>query len=225
VRKRWGQSRASRTMTRRTVAALVAGVVVVSGCSLSNGQSDQAQGQFLLRSSFRADRILVGDDRVLRSEVTPSELSAACQSLSDAANDLTFGTDVIMVDSPELLRSAELLDGDFADVPSAFEFEELTLTGGLSAKAALTRIRESDGDEAAEVAARYAMARSEPPSASAERGYVVYLAQRTTTQMDVVRRSVEPVSMSSSVDGWGRVGLRRFDGTDIGIEPKWCADQ
>ena len=138
--------------------------------------------------------------------------------------DIITSDDLQIVTDDGLLRSAELLDGEFADDGVARDVEDM-LTNGVSQWSIIEqRLSDIGTDDAAlERAKDYFDARALQASPRADEFYVVYVVKKLLRQLEVVRRSVYPIPVVETSER--RVmELQRADGSSVGIEATWCAN-
>lgn len=125
---------------------------------------------------------------------SPSDafVAAACRNYGLWLEDVSLDTDVVILNDPELYRSAELLDGDFSYSDAALDAEQLSVEGE-SAEEVIVSLRESgSSDDDLEVAQSYLEARATPPSSDVLDRYVVYAANQTLRTAFVARMAIEP---------------------------------
>ena len=175
---------------------------------------------------------IVGGDRIetdgpSREPVDPPAAlrAAACRNYRDFLDDRSLGTELAILDDPGLLRSAELLDGAWANDAVALDAETFLNQQGDVAGA---RARMADDEwPAADVdrAERYYAARALPPTAGAADRYVVYATSHTTSRRLVVRLAIDPSAETFREPRSTRVGdieIRMPDGSVMVVDDSSC---
>lgn len=174
----------------------VLGFVALLIYNRTDASSDAIVGSeddpFYVATFVESGRIDVDEDRARLVDFDPAIEAALCRNYHDWLDDRTLTTDLVMLDDPGLLRSAELLDNEFAGDEVALEAESLVVRGDGPAdiEAALL-----DGDwspRELDRADRYLELRAQRPSADASRSYVTYIASRSTSVALVVRLAIDP---------------------------------
>ncbi|HRE03388.1 MAG TPA: hypothetical protein PLV68_18980 [Ilumatobacteraceae bacterium] len=156
--------------------------------------------------------------------VSPIVLAAACRNYSDWAGDRVVTSNITIVDSPRLLRSAELLSTSFLGDQYALQAENL-LMEGLDTEAIVARLEE-DGASNDQIARAklYLDERELPPSESASQRAIIYAVAHTAKSVLVVR--FVPADVSHKIDKpLSRVGPIRIqlpDGSVTEIEESTC---
>jgi hypothetical protein len=151
--------------------------------------------------------------------------AAACRNYQDWLDDRALRPDLAIVDDPGLVRSAELLDGEWAGDDVALDAEVLLVQVG-NVPGALARMEDEEWSTAdREHANRYFTARMQPPSARALDHYVIYMTARTTSSSLVVRLAVDPGAERISKPRFNRTGdlsVRLPDGSVVRINESVC---
>lgn len=154
-----------------------------------------------------------------------AQRAAACRNYHDFLHDRAMGPDLVIVDDPGLVRSAELLDGEWAGDGVALDAETFLVQAG-NLPEALARIEDEEWSAAdRENADRYLTARAQSPSAGALDHYVIYMATRTTSSSLVVRLAVDPEAEQISKPRFTRIGdisVRLPDGSAVRINESLC---
>jgi hypothetical protein len=173
----------------------VLGFVALLIYNRTDASSDAIVGSeddpFYVATFVESGRIDVDEDRARLVDFDPAIEAALCRNYHDWLDDRTLTTDLVVLDDPGLLRSAELLDNEFAGDEVALEAESLVVRGDGPAdiEAALL-----DGDwspRELDRADRYLELRAQRPSADASRSYVTYIASRSTSVALVVRLAID----------------------------------
>lgn len=115
-------------------------------------------------------------------DVPPAVQAAACRSYGDWLDQIATSPDVVIVDDPGLLRSAQLLAGDvYRGEDVTAEVERLLIDEDGDPARALDRLAEDDwSHQARETAAAYLDDREMDPSPGVEDRYVTYMVQPTS---------------------------------------------
>lgn len=152
--------------------------------------------------------------------------AAVCRNYRDFLDDVTLEADIVIIDDPWLVRSAELLDGAYAGDQVALDAETFLVQGQGSRSLALERMRDEDWPSADIAhAQRYYQDRAAPPSAAALNRYVVFMASRTTTAGVVARLAVDPegeLISKPTLNHIGDISVRLPDGSSVAVSDSRC---
>ena len=164
----------------------VAAVALSGGC---NGRDVTTRSGGVVASEIPYERINLADPGFVEPDPDEMVLQVACRNYPDYLDDISLNRQVVILDDPGLLRSAELLHGDFSgrDVPLLAEQAVLDYEGDQ--EAALAQLQsDPDLDERdIEEATRYLDARALPPTEGAAASYVVYAVNVTLSRARIVR--------------------------------------
>lgn len=173
---------------------IILGVLVLStSCTFDSDSSDEMPFQLTTESS--GDELILDDiDEfiVTGDRISEQVLQAACQNYRDWLEDIALDPDVVILDDPSLLRSAELLAGEYSADPVATAIEELLIETGSEQEA--LRLLDVDGisESDLDTARRYLRERHDEPSATARERFVVYLSNATPSIRRLTRLAVTP---------------------------------
>lgn len=182
-------------------------------------------GPFYLAVRVPGERIRVdsvaepADDREV-----PSDLAAiACRVYEGWLRDEVVGLDVVIVDDPRLVRSAELLDGTYRVSESAVRAEVLHREG-LSQQEILQELKD-EGLGASELseAQQYLVDVSEPPSSIAQERYGAYLVSATSSMRLLTTIDVgEVVQVANPRSRVHAIPIALPDGRVVGVSDELC---
>jgi hypothetical protein len=182
-------------------------------------------GPFFVGTILERDRFSLNDPDAT-DDASEAVVAAACHNYGDWLDDVTLNPDLIILTPDDgLLRSAELLNGEFDPTAAVLEAERLVVTG-LDSGAVLDRMRVDDWESAdlSEVD-RYLDARATPPSPDAESRYVFYVANVTTKSVVVGRLEIDlerEVRDRPFLNRVGDIGVRLPNNTTIGVNESRC---
>jgi hypothetical protein len=187
------------------------------------GPSDRP---FYVATGYDTD-LGVLDDRGERLSDPPAPIRAAvCRNYHDFLDDRTMRPELVIVDDPGLIRSAELLDGPYAGDQVALDTEVLYVRAGRDSFGALLQMHEDGWSDAdIEHGRRYLAVRNDPPSAGAADRYVVYTTKASTWSALMVRLAVEPEAElvpKPMLDRIGDISVQLPDGSMARVNESLC---
>lgn len=182
-------------------------------------------GPFFVGTILELDRFSL-EDPDATEDASEAVLAAVCHNYGDWLDDVTLNPDLIVLTPDEgLLRSAELLNGEFDPTPAVLEAERLAVTG-LDSEAVLDRMRADDwGSADLADAGRYLDARNTAPSPDAESRYVFYLANVTTKSVVLGRLEVDlelEIRDRPFLNRIGDIAVQLPNDTTIGVNESRC---
>jgi hypothetical protein len=185
------------------------------GCAEPRGSVDADADGFRVVTEIHAEMSLVPnpDDIVHEAaDVAGPVLAAACQNY------------LRLLDDPGLIRSAELLDGEF-DADRFVAVEQAVGQVGTDVSRVTDHLRAQEGESSLSDAQieSYLIARAQPPTPTAANRYVVYMTARTTTVTRIVRLRVPTERRrSDSASRTIEVVVELPDGSVVGIDERLC---
>lgn len=182
---------------------------------------------FYVATVIGMERPDFGYEDLERLAQPPDDVRAAvCRNYRDFLDDVTLEADLVIIDDPWLVRSAELLDGAYAGDQVALDAETFLVQGQGNRSLALERMRDEDWSSAdIDHAQRYYQDRAAPPSAAALNRYVVFMASTTTTAGVVARLAVDPegeLISKPTLDHIGDISVRLPDGSSVAVRDSLC---
>jgi hypothetical protein len=179
---------------------------------------------FYVGTILRNGRLDLPNDAPQLDNPSDAILAATCRNYSDWLSDTTLTPTLLILEDPGLLRSAELLEGDFQGDRAALEAERL-ITEGLDRAAVLEEMR-GDNSTASELAtaSRYLDSRNEPPALDAAERYVLYMADVTTKSTVIARLAIDPdrEQRRKPISRTGDITVGLPDGTTVSVSESKC---
>ena len=185
-----------------------------------------ADEPFFVGTILRRDRFTLDHPETTLQEPSDEIRAAACHNYNDWLDDVTLNPDLVLV-TPDsgLLRSAELLDGEFQATPVVLEAERIAAAID-GRQDAVDRMGSDDWSDAElEEAERYLEARSLPPSPGTRERYVFYIANVTTRSLVLARLEVDPeheIRNRPSLTRTGDISVGLPDGSIVGVNESAC---
>lgn len=210
----------------RRVRALILSVVLLTALGCGGRDETARRRGDIVTSEIPYERINLSYPDELDPSPDDTILKVACRNYADFIVDYTLNDNVIILDDPGLLRSAELLDGPFGGSEAALLAEQTLLRHDEDPEAALEDLRSDSelDDEDLDEAEQYLAARALPPTEDAVDNYVVYVANTTIRAALVVRlplRNDVVLSPSSHASG-APLATQLPDGSIVGIAESAC---
>lgn len=175
---------------------------------------------------------LVEGGRTIRGSdidsTTPSDafVAAACRNYGLWLEDVSLGTDVVVLSDPELYRSAELLDGDFSDSDVVLDAEQLTVEGNSPDEVIALLRDDGASDDELELAQRYLDERADQPSSDVRERYVVYATNATTITAFIARLAIDPDAerVEPTPSSVGTIDVTLSSDTRVEVAEELCLD-
>lgn len=213
--QRWPTTRVGRVALPVAVAAIAVGTWALA---VRLGPGTNVGGAELLRVSVEGGRVT--DDTQLHAALDGNHLvsddliaTAFCNNGPDWDLNVTLDLNIAVATDPTLIRAAELI------VSGEFDLEIIRRVEEHVIRADQSRVELQHWVETWDTgpASRYVAARSQPPSLPATDRFVVYVANRTTTEQVLVFADADRLDRDRVKGFVGALGLGAAGTADVVI--------